>query len=83
MFLTLTKVPDGKASGIFNTIKNIFEQKNISFKNMVGFTADNCPVMMGKTNGVQAKLKEIVPSHNLNLSSKIEGCSRTISRRSR
>lgn len=78
MFLTLTEVPDGKASGIFNTIKNIFEQKNISFKNMVGFTADNCPVMMGKTNGVQAKLKEVVPSlivngcvcHNLNLSSK-------------
>lgn len=29
--------------------------------NMIGFTADNCPVMMGRINGAQAKLRELIP----------------------
>lgn len=44
---------------------------------MIGFTSDNCFVMMGNIKGVQAKLKEVVPKlfvngcicHNLNLMS--------------
>ena len=74
-FLTLAQVSDCSALGIFETLINALLVHNINLKNLIGFTADNCSVMMGKHNGVQAKLKEIVPKlfvhgcicHNLNL----------------
>ena len=74
-FLTLTPIIDCSADGIFNTLIKILNDHKIPLKNLVGFTADNCSVMMGKINGVQAKLKQIVPNwvvngcicHNLNL----------------
>lgn len=42
------------AYSIFNEILNVFKENDISMKNLVGFGANNCSVMIGKHNGVQA-----------------------------
>lgn len=77
-FLGLIELHDGTAENIFTTIKHFFGENNISLKNLVGFSADNCSTMMGIKNGVQAKLKEECPNlfvqgcmcHILNLCAK-------------
>lgn len=76
-FLDFAPVADSSSDGIFNGLLKVLKDHNISTKNLLGFAADNCNVMMGKRNGVQAKLKEVCPKifingdvcHNLNLSS--------------
>ena len=74
-FLGLVTLEDSIAHGIFNAILKILKENEILLKNMIGFTSDNCSVMMGHINGVQAKLKKEIPKlfvngcvcHNLNL----------------
>ncbi|XP_036328897.1 uncharacterized protein LOC118741149 [Rhagoletis pomonella] len=76
-FLDFVQVSDSSSAGIFNALLKVLNDHDIPLSNLLGFTADNCGVMMGKRNGVQAKLKEICPKifvigdvcHNLNLSS--------------
>lgn len=74
-FLSLEPLTDSTAEGITSKIIQVFKENKIPLTNMVGFTSDNCPVMMGAVNGVQAKLKLQIPNlfvngcicHSLNL----------------
>ncbi|XP_036328610.1 uncharacterized protein LOC118740947 [Rhagoletis pomonella] len=76
-FLDFASVANSTSIGIFNSLMKVLKDHNISTENLLGFAADNCNVMMGKRNGVQAKLRAICPKifingdvcHNLNLSS--------------
>ena len=69
-------VKNCSSEGIFTAIKAFFLEKKLNINMMVGFSADNCSVMMGKQNGVAAKLKKLVPHifiqgcicHNIQLS---------------
>lgn len=77
-FLGLIPVEDSSAQGLFNGLKEFLDKNEIPLCNLLSFSADNCSVMMGVKNGVQAKLKQIVPNlfvhgcvcHNLNIISK-------------
>lgn len=74
-FLALAPINDCSAQGIFDTIIHTLNKYSVPIENLIAFTADNCSVMMGKHNGVQAKLRAKVPKllvngcicHNLNL----------------
>lgn len=74
-FLGLIPVIDCTAQSLFDKLTDFLQIKSIPLENMLAFTADNCSVMMGQFNGVQAKLKEKIPnlfvlgcvSHNLNI----------------
>lgn len=61
-FLSLESISDPSAKGIVEKILEVLETNKISLKNLIGFTADNCNVMMGQINGVQARLKKLVPN---------------------
>ncbi|XP_061402105.1 uncharacterized protein LOC133337919, partial [Musca vetustissima] len=76
-FLSLEYIVESTGKGIADTIIDVLRNCNIPLDKMIGFTADNCSVMMGKNNGVQAILKLSVPNlfvtgcvcHILNLAS--------------
>lgn len=76
-FLDLIPVIDKSAAGIFDVLIKHLNDRKIPLKNLLGFVADNCNVMMGKNNSVQTRLKKICPNlfvngdvcHNLNLAS--------------
>ncbi|CAH0551113.1 unnamed protein product [Brassicogethes aeneus] len=57
--LSLVEVSESNAEGIIKEILKVITNLSIPVKNLIGFGADNVNVMMGKYNGVQAKLKEI------------------------
>lgn len=61
-FLSLEPLVDSTADTICGKIVEVLNTNNIPLKNMVGFAADNCNVMMGVVRGVQAKLKLLVPN---------------------
>nr|CAI5848749.1 unnamed protein product [Callosobruchus analis] len=46
------------AEGLFNAVTKLLDDNNIPFKNLVGFAADNCAVMIGDKTGVKARLRE-------------------------
>lgn len=60
--LSLIEVSDCTAEGILQQILTTIENLSIPLENLLGFAADNAAVMMGKYNGVQAKLKQINPN---------------------
>lgn len=55
-FLKLLAVKDSTAAGLFRAIEAFLSRNMIQLKNMVMFTSDGAEVMMGKYNGVQAKI---------------------------
>lgn len=59
--LGLVKINNGTAAGITQRILDLLRESDIPVENLIGFAGDNCSVMMGNFNGVQAKLKEICP----------------------
>lgn len=61
-YLTLLEVKDCTAKGIFDSLSQFFQKKEIPFDNLVGFASDNASVMMGSKSGVQCLLKQKVPS---------------------
>lgn len=61
-FLELVPIDDSTANGIFNATMEILKKHNIPLQNMVGITTDNCNVMTGGSNGVQSKIKRVVPN---------------------
>lgn len=60
--LALVEVNDLTAEGILEQILAVIKNLCIPIPNLIGFAADNAAVMMGKYNGVQAKLREINPN---------------------
>ncbi|KAK4887518.1 hypothetical protein RN001_003789 [Aquatica leii] len=60
-FLDLVQICDSTASGIFNVLQTMFQKFDIPMSNIVGLGADNCAVMMGQLNEVQALLKKNNP----------------------
>lgn len=61
-FLSLQALTESTWQGICDKIVEVLNVNNIPLKNMIRFTVDNCSVMMGVLNGVQAKLKLVVPN---------------------
>ncbi|XP_043277820.1 zinc finger MYM-type protein 1-like [Venturia canescens] len=60
-FLGLVQIESATAESIFSTILKCLKEVGIPFANMIGFAADNASTMMGKTNGVQARFRQILP----------------------
>lgn len=61
-FLSLVKIENATASGIFDSISKVFDENKIPRKNLFGFAADNAATMMGHKAGVQQKLLEFNPT---------------------
>nr|XP_015840122.1 PREDICTED: uncharacterized protein LOC107399001 [Tribolium castaneum] len=76
-FWGLVRLKNCTSQGIFDSINQHFLENNVPITNLIGLAADNATVMMGAFNGVQAKLRELVPDlyvlgcscHSLNLCS--------------
>lgn len=66
--LDLVEVTDCTAEQLFQTVKGLLDCNFIPYENMIGFGRDNASVMMGSVNGVQAKLRQIVPNIH------VQGC---------
>lgn len=60
-FMGLVELTDATAQEIFNTIKQHFENCQISIKNIVSLAVDNASVMTGHINGVVSKFREDNP----------------------
>ena len=60
--LDTIEVEDGSAQGLYQSLKAMLQEKKIPLENIIGFGSDNCSVMMGRTSGFQALLKQDVPS---------------------
>ena len=56
-FLKLLPVVDCSADGFFQAISTYFEENDIDMTRCMMFTSDGASVMLGKTNGLQAKIK--------------------------
>lgn len=59
--LLLLEAADCSASKIFDSFKNLLEQKEIPIKNIVGLACDNASVMVGCNNSFMTHLKSEVP----------------------
>ncbi|CAH1114777.1 unnamed protein product [Psylliodes chrysocephalus] len=57
-FIGLIEVNQSTSEALFNAVTELLSEYKIPFKNMVGFAADNCSVMMGDKTGVKARLQE-------------------------
>lgn len=69
---------DAKAENIFNYIASSMHDKGVEWSNCVGFSSDNCNVMIGKNNSVLSRVKAqaphihsvACPSHLVNICAK-------------
>lgn len=61
-FLSLIELTTADAQTIYGSLLKLFSDLRVPIENCVGFASDNASVMMGKTNGVQALLKEKIPT---------------------
>lgn len=74
-FLSFVTIPDGTAETYFNTVTDQLKKIDIDLKYCRGQGYDGASVMSGHLNGLQTKIKNIVPeavyvhccAHNLNL----------------
>ena len=55
-------VGNGSVAGLFNAFKSILTERNIPKCNIIGFGTDNCYTMLGKKNGFQKLLKDVLPT---------------------
>ncbi|EFA13157.1 Zinc finger protein 862-like Protein [Tribolium castaneum] len=60
--LAVIKVEDASAEALFVSIKHILDTQSVPYKNLIALAADNASTMMRRKNGVQAKLRELVPN---------------------
>ena len=60
-FLRLTKMPDGKAETIEQSILSLIHEVNITKDKIVGFGSDGASNMTGRHSGVAARLKLVLP----------------------
>jgi hypothetical protein len=76
-FLTNSTIKDPKSDAVvlFGTLKAALQKEGLNLKNILGFGSDGASVMVGKTKGLAAKMKEESPhcvsihcmAHRLNL----------------
>lgn len=59
--LDLVDVHSSTAEDIYNNILSVFAVNKVSMENIIAFSADNASTMMGRSAGVQAKLKTKLP----------------------
>ena len=52
-----SRIPDGRAETITDTIKNELSKSNLNINDMLSFGSDGAAVLSGNTNGVWTKLK--------------------------
>jgi len=52
---------DANAANIFNCIASSMHDKGLEWSNCVGFSSDNCNVMIGKNNSVLTRVKAQAP----------------------
>lgn len=55
------EVKSSTTEDLYVAIKNVLDNNNVPYKNLIGFAADHAAVMMGQFNGVQAKLRNLNP----------------------
>ncbi len=60
-FLDMPVCNDSKAANIFNCIASSMHDKGLEWSNCVGFSSDNCNVMIGKNNSVLSRVKSQAP----------------------
>ena len=60
-FVKLLSLKECDAQAIFIAVTNFFSQNKVATEKFIMFTSDGASVMLGRNNGVQAKLKAIVP----------------------
>ena len=60
-FLKLLALKECDADSIFKSVAEYFHEIDVSMDKMIMFTSDGASVMLGCSNGVQAKLKSVVP----------------------
>ena len=59
--LKTVTVLNTKATTMFNAMKEIFEEHNIPWKNLISVFTDNINCMIGEHAGLQAKIREDHP----------------------
>lgn len=60
-FVDMPVCNDAKAENIFNCIASSMHEKGIEWSNCIGFSSDNCNVMIGKNNSVLSRVKAQAP----------------------
>ena len=60
-FIKLLTLKECDAQAIFTAVTDFFTQNEVAVEKLIMFTSDGASVMLGCNNGVQAKLKSIVP----------------------
>ena len=60
-FMKLLSLKECDAQAIFIAVTYLFSQNEVATQKLIMFTNDGASVMLGRNNGVQAKLKAIVP----------------------
>lgn len=60
-FIDMPVCNDAKAENIFNCIASSMDEKGINWSNCIGFSSDNCNVMIGKNNSVLSRVKAQAP----------------------
>ena len=60
-FMKLLSLEECDAQAIFIAVTDLFSQNEVATQKLIMFTSGGASVMLGRSNGVQAKLKAIVP----------------------
>ena len=60
-FMKLVALQECDAQSIFTSVVKYFDHIEVSLDKLIMFTSDGASVMLGCDNGVQAKLKSVVP----------------------
>jgi len=59
--MKLLALKECDVDSIFKSVVEYFREIDVSINKMIMFTSDRASVMLGCSNGVQAKLKSVVP----------------------
>lgn len=59
--LDVVEVDDGTGEGLYKSVKEMLQRKEIPLQNIIGLACDNCSTMMGANQGFQAYLKKDIP----------------------
>ena len=60
-FLAIVELPNGTSETVEKALTNYLESNNIPLSSLVGFGTDGAAVMIGRHNGVAARLKRLQP----------------------
>lgn len=86
-FIDMPICNSANAENVFRCINTSLEEKGLKWSNCVGFSSDNCNVMIGKTNSVLSRVKQQAPyiysagcpSHLINICAKTAAKELTLS----